>query len=933
MVFKPLHFLFALLTVAVSAQELSPIQNYTPIEYEAGNQNWSFTQSQSKTMYIANNNGLLEFNGISWKLYQSPYGTPVKSVLSIKARVYTGSYMEFGYWERNKLGVLTYTSLSSVIKNQLVEDEDFWSITGFKDWVLFQSLDKIYIYNSKTKLFEVFDTVTKRAKIFNVKNKLYFQSGERGLFTLSDGKLVLVSDHDIFKNEIIVGAFSVQDYMLVITETGRFFHFDNRELKEWKISAKVDLNATKVYSTLKLHDGSYVLGTISKGIFHLNKNGELIYHINQEKGLNNNTVLSLFEDADHNVWLGLDNGLSILNLNSPFKEYVDQLGTIGVVYAAKKIGKLLYLGTNQGLFYKNDDSQDFQMVEGTEGQVWMLKELQNTLFCGHHNGTYAINDAVATKISDFPGTWDIQEIKEYPNLLIQGNYKGLSILQFINGQWIFKNRIEGFDNSSRFFEFVDQNKILVNHDYKGVYNLELNTDYTRALNVGQIPSKGNGSSLMRFRNEIVYTTINGVFDYKPKKQDFIRDSLLSKKFFNAQDSIIGIVQSTNESKRLWGFSNNNIISVSSGNLTNNPEEIKISIPVFFRRSMGVLGFESVVHLEKENYLIGMSNGYVTLDLDKKHDRNYRIELNGISRTSYNSPKVSIPIVENKEFDYSENNISFSFHVAEYDKFTEVNYQYMLDGRYDQWSNWSTEPSIDLENLAYGSYTLKVRAKVGNTPTLNEVSYSFVIKRPWYMSLWAFFSYVLMIILCSILIHRIYKSYYRKQQMQLIKENKKRLKRKKLKNQKKLVQVKNERLQELVDSKNRELAISTMSIIKKNEFLNAIKEKLKDLKDDAQVRSVIKTIDRNINNDDDWTFFENAFNNADKDFLKKVREKHPELSSNDLRLCAYLRLNLSSKEIAPLLNISVRSVEVKRYRLRKKMNLSHDDGLTDYIINI
>ena len=97
MVFKPLHFLFALLTVAVSGQELPPIQNYTPIEYEAGNQNWSFTQSHSKTMYISNNNGLLEFNGTSWKLYQSPYGTPVKSVLSIKEIVYTGSYMEFGY--------------------------------------------------------------------------------------------------------------------------------------------------------------------------------------------------------------------------------------------------------------------------------------------------------------------------------------------------------------------------------------------------------------------------------------------------------------------------------------------------------------------------------------------------------------------------------------------------------------------------------------------------------------------------------------------------------------------------------------------------------------------------------------------------------------------------------------------------------------------
>ena len=100
-----------------------------------------------------------------------------------------------------------------------------------------------------------------------------------------------------------------------------------------------------------------------------------------------------------------------------------------------------------------------------------------------------------------------------------------------------------------------------------------------------------------------------------------------------------------------------------------------------------------------------------------------------------------------------------------------------------------------------------------------------------------------------------------------------------------------------------------------------------------MKSVIRTIDRNINNVDDWKFFEDAFNNADKDFLKKVKSSHPELTANDLRLCAYLRLNLSSKEIAPLLNISVRSVEVKRYRLRKKINLAHENGLVDYIMQI
>ncbi len=130
---------------------------------------------------------------------------------------------------------------------------------------------------------------------------------------------------------------------------------------------------------------------------------------------------------------------------------------------------------------------------------------------------------------------------------------------------------------------------------------------------------------------------------------------------------------------------------------------------------------------------------------------------------------------------------------------------------------------------------------------------------------------------------------------------------------------NEKLKQDIENKNRELAISTMSLIKKNEFLSNIKEELKKANEDnnSQLKPVIKIIDKNLNNTDDWKFFQEAFNNADKDFLKKVKYKHSNLTPNDLKLCAYLRLNLSSKEIAPLLNISPRSVEVKRYRLRKK----------------
>jgi len=158
--------------------------------------------------------------------------------------------------------------------------------------------------------------------------------------------------------------------------------------------------------------------------------------------------------------------------------------------------------------------------------------------------------------------------------------------------------------------------------------------------------------------------------------------------------------------------------------------------------------------------------------------------------------------------------------------------------------------------------------------------------------------------------------------------------KELEAQKEIIQLKNTQLNNDIESKNRELAIATMNMIKKNETLNSIKQELQKQKTETQdVKPVIRLIDKNINNAEDWKFFEEAFNHADKDFFKKVKELHPQLTANDLRLCAYLRLNLSSKEIAPLLNISVRSVEIKRYRLRKKISLAREINLNDYFLNL
>jgi DNA-binding CsgD family transcriptional regulator len=148
-----------------------------------------------------------------------------------------------------------------------------------------------------------------------------------------------------------------------------------------------------------------------------------------------------------------------------------------------------------------------------------------------------------------------------------------------------------------------------------------------------------------------------------------------------------------------------------------------------------------------------------------------------------------------------------------------------------------------------------------------------------------------------------------------------------------MEAKNNQLNQRIENKNRELAISTMSMIKKNTLLGAIKDQLAKVSEVSELKKVIRSIDQNIKSEDDWKLFEEAFNNADRDFLKKIKDLHPNLTPNDLRLCAYLRLNLSSKEISSLLNISSKSVEIKRYRLRKRMNLEKGDNLVGYILSL
>jgi len=916
------------------SQELPPIVKYPSTVYGAGNQSWMISQDEQNRMYFANNDGLLEYNGTNWELYPTPNETIMRSVKVIDNKVYTGCYMNFGYWTRQTNGKLKYTSLSDTIRNKILDDEQFWNILKYDQWILFQSLNRIYIYDTKTKSFKIISPKNGVIKSFSTKNSIYYQTINEGLFEIEGGKGKLISDNPILKKYTIVNVFTIDDGLLIQTQLDGFYKLTGTALTPFSTEVDAQIKASFVYSSQKLHDGSYALGTVSNGIFILSNTGKLNYHISQSKGLSNNTALSLFEDKDQNVWVGLDNGINCINLQTPVHSFTDDTGVLGTVYASISHNGMLYVGTNQGLFCKKYQSKDnFQFINGTKGQVWSLFAYDNTLFCGHDSGTFIVENTSANTIFRGSGTWKFELSPNNKNILLQGNYYGISVLEKVNNQWKFRNKIEGFNYSSRYFEITPNLEVYVSHEYKGIFRFKLDNSLSKIkeFHTYSSPKKGKNASLTKFNNAIYYAYKGGIFKLNPKTKQFEKDKLLSSIF--EKDEYTSGKLIVDQSNKIWLFSKNYIHYFSASKLSNQLKQNVIPIPSSLTNSM--LGFENITQISKSTYLIGTTDGYYTLNIDDLSFKNYAVSISGIFINKQNQILKNVVLNDEGSFKSNENNITLNYTVPEYNKYINSEYQYLLEGFQNEWSEWSTKSSVNFKNLSPGKYTFKVRAKYANTLLQNTATYTFVVLKPWYLTNLACFIYLLLLVVLGYFINKAYRNFYQKQKEKLIEENNLLLEIKELENEQQLMKLRNEQLSQDVDNKNRELAVSTMSLNSKNELLAFIKEDLKKTSqdDNKNIKSVIRTINDNITEEDSWKVFKEAFDNADKDFLKRIKQLHPLLTPNDLRLCAYLRLNLSSKEIAPLFNISVRSVEIKRYRLRKKMDLQHEIGLVEYILAV
>lgn len=910
-------FLCFLIPLSTFANWQRSVTNYERIQYQAGFQNWMIEQSDKNWMYFANSNGLLEFDGINWNLYPIK-NKIVRSVKSVRGRIYVGGSSSFGYFEPDRGGRLIYYSLSDNVKNW---GGEVWNIHLIKDKIYFQEESSILVYDQKTsvKSHYIDHKIDYSVVIADV---LYLGTSD-GIFLFEeDGSVKFLESSRELKGAKIVSIESYEGKMLVTTSRSGLYLLDHKECKKIVSVADHFIQQNQLFCT-SIIESKIALGSVQNGVFIFDLN-KLQYQeqINLSNGLVNNTVLSVYFDKDQNLWLGLDKGISYIDLNSAVQPLFAKESYIGTGYCSALYNNELYFGTNQGL-YKAIGKDHFELVSGTEGQIWSILFYDNSLFCAGDNGITVITPKENYRI-DLRGVWEIQALASNKDRLIAGQYSGFSILKKENNRWIFSNRVDGYQKSGRgFIEDEIKNVFWIANQNGEVQRIKIDNEYKGISNVKEYNLRGIGENVFfrKIDNNIILCTLHGIFQYSRITDDF-----------NHYSQLEGILDGQQYYEYLNNDQLNNIWFVSDKNLKllkyDSDKHTRRIISLDLRDQL-IDNYENVSLLDSTTAIVAVDKAFVKIDLSKLN-LNHSIPDVFIRRVLSINKKDSIisygNIHDKIVLPYSENSISIHFVGTEYTNTSEILYSYRLKGL-DKWSVPSEKHFKEYVNLGEGSYIFEVRVFMkGYTDAGKITSFEFKILAPWYRTIWAYLFYI---IVFGLTIYTLYKKIIGEQKKIIVQKDEE------------IYALHNENLKAELFYKAQELNGSILNVIRKNEILEDVKKNavslskaidedkpISDLK--RRVIRLITEINTNIEHDGDFEKFQSNFDVIHQDFFKLLEEKYPNLTQNDKILCAYLKMNLTSKEIAPLLNISLRGVEVNRYRLRKKMNLDREVNLTEYL---
>lgn len=955
--------LYFLLTAIISVTAQLPVlRNFSPADYNSGTQNWCVSQTDDGRMLFANNTGLLCFDGYRWTQMSIPNHTNIRAVLYDNKRgvIYAGATNEFGYYSHDATtNSLRFYSLAG----ELADDErnfgEIWAIHDMNGDIVFQGKSNFFIHRKDGRTVNLRQNVRIESSAV-IGGKLIFASKE-GIHEITGGRTVNLPGTEPIRGRTVRAIMQDGQQMLMATAGDGVFTYDGRTTLPYPMDITPILREGQIFCATISTD-YMAFGTVSSGLILKNRHTGAVTYANIYTGLQNNTVLSVAFDRQNNVWLGLDNGISYVIADAPYRDLLGSRNSVGTGYASAVYRGRLYIGTNQGLFslpmpLSNEPHPHRpQPVAGMAGQVWNLRVIGNRLLCAADGGAYIVDGERCSRIGEQEGTWNFCPLKRHPGYIMTADYKGFCVLHDDGKSLRLHSRLDAIaDIQSGSLMEGEDGTIWICHWQKGVYRVRLNATLTDATVVERY---GKGHGLLMDENNVLcsmadglrISTVDGFYRYDAAQRKLVYDKPTSTifnnygtplKVFQTPDGKIMAMKAHFAAVAKRGRDGRYVVdSISLRGITDRLQ----------------LGLGDVSQLDSAHTIVNHDNGfYIIGSKPKAPTDDNRLIIRRIMSTAETDSVIYLAAPAADDTDvklpHSLNSIKIEFALPEYTGMNNVEYRCMLEGYDKEWSRPMSAPYKEYTQLPSGTYKFRVRALNRISGRTQEIEAVIKVLPAWYET---WLAYIIYIVAAGLACRYVLKIIKRRTERELVRikaeqerqmreqEIKLQVEREKRKHQ--LAEMRNEQLDTELKHKQSQLSDSTMNLMRKNDMLQQIDGEMAELSESMrrgdpkarltrQIQEIRKSIQTNMNDDDNWEKFEENFNMVYDDFMKTLTARFPDLKTNDRKLCAYLRMGLSSKEMASLLNTPVRSIETARYRLRKKLNLDGGENLTEFIRNI
>ncbi|RZJ53214.1 MAG: histidine kinase, partial [Flavobacterium sp.] len=834
---KSLFFFF--IASQIQAQELLPfVENYSKSDYQGDNQIWNVAQGNDNAMYFANNHYLLRYDGVKWEKYTLPNKTIIRSILIEGDKIYSGSYKEFGYWYR-KDGTMHYVSITKNLRLFDEKDnEEIWKIFRFNGSLYFQSFNDVFIYNGKTIRKIKFPFLI--SYCFAVDKNLYVASVQKGIFEMNGKRIVNPKGWNVLKNTVVHAIEKYKNQTYIFTQKKGVFVVEKNGLKAWNNPLNELLKSATINVAKFIKGDKLIIGTGNRGIVILDLTTNIYKNIERENVLMNNSILSIGFDRENDLWLGLDNGIAHVEVNSPISFFYDNSGILGSVYSVATTNKGYLIASNHGVFEYG--SGKFSMMPNTQGQGWNIAKIADRFIIGHNDGTFAYENGSLNRINNVSGGWNLSK-SSINNTYFQSTYSGILVYDNPSDLSQFKI-IKDLAKPIKYVAQNKQNEIWAADNYRGLYRVLLDDNYKtkKVENVTQQSKIKNdfGIKIFEFRKEILFLINNTWYTYNSISNKLEENELFNANFKNVSDVVAidedhfmvlqnGILYHiyAQGNKFIW-----NIIQEKyyKGKLIN--ENLRI-----FK--------------DKNHYLFNLDDGFISLKLEYENKQNSKVKVEAFSEDALVSSDAKIKF--NTELRI---NVISGIYGA-----SKPNLFYKLNNSKEFLP--ITDGLIILNNLNSGFHSVEIYNHDG--ATFEKVSnFRFKVAEPWYFSFWMVSLYIL--IIASVLF-----LYYKWNKLRYIQKLK--LQAEELKHQREILEMELKAENELniqeyekhileleLQTKSSEVAGKSLSIAKQSEMIENIQNILDSEKDFNKLKSEIKkAIKINEVNKHEWETFETNLN--------------------------------------------------------------------------